>query len=148
MNSHLRTKIGRLTAVFAAVIGGSLVAAAIVLPASPAMASGTSCQYEEAQEGNTCVAVTGSGLHVDSVKGSFVNLLAGNQDDIHIELTGPNGKFIKNCAQTNVTSEETITCTWSPNAPETGGNYCSTTWHNDGDGDYTSYGKACVDVHS
>ena len=80
MNSHLRTKIGRLTAVFAAVIGGSLVAAAIVLPASPAMASGTSCQYEEAQEGNTCVAVT--------------------------------------------------------------------SWHYDGDGDYTSYGKACVDVHS
>jgi len=146
MNSHLGTKISRLTAVSAAVIGGSLVAAAIVLPASPAMASGRSCQYEEAQEGNTCVDVTGSGLHVDSVEGSFVNLLSGSQDDIHIELSGPKG-LIKNCAQTNVSSEETITCTWSPNATETAGDYCSTTWHY-ADGTYNSLGKACLDVHS
>jgi hypothetical protein len=143
MNIRLRT----MTTVFAAVIGGSLVTAAIVLPASPAMASGSSCQYEEDMEGNTCAAVTGSGLHIDSLKGSFENLLGGTQDAIHIELSGPNG-LIKNCAQTNVAALQTITCTWSPNKPETQGNYCSTTWHYDGDGDYTSYGKACVDVHS
>ncbi len=147
MNIRLRTKIGTLTTVFAAVIGGSLVTAAIVLPASPAMASGRSCQYEEDMEGNTCAAVTGSGLHIDSLEGSFENLLGGTQDDIHIELSGPNG-LIKNCSQTNVAALQTITCTWSPNHSETTGNYCSTTWHYDGDGDYTSYGKACVDVYS
>jgi hypothetical protein len=110
------------------------------------MASGRSCQVEAGNLGDSCVAVSGSGLHVNSVVGSYENLTASLKSNVHIELSGPGG-LIKDCAQTNVAGDATITCTWAPNANEPSGNYCTTTWQY-GSGIYTDIGHACLDVHS
>ena len=131
---------------FAAIVGGALLATAFVLPTSSAMASGRSCQLEAGSLGDSCVAVSGSGLHVNSVTGSYSNLTASLKSNVHIQLTGPQG-VIKNCGQTNVAGNTTTNCTWSPNANEPAGNYCTTTWQYGG-GTYTDIGHACVGVHS
>jgi hypothetical protein len=124
--------------------GATLLATAFVLPASPAMASGRSCQVVGALD--TCDSVNGSGLHVNYVQGSVQNTHGSVQTNIHIELSGPRG-LIKNCAQTNIQGLATIYCKWSPNANEPAGQYCTTTWKY-ANGSYSEQGHACVDVHS
>jgi hypothetical protein len=81
----------------------------------------------------------------DRKEGSFSGVgLAGAAG---IELSGPNG-VIKNCPQlANVVDGQTISCTWSPNHTETGGDYYATSWHYNGSG-YTEESRALVDVHS
>jgi hypothetical protein len=123
-----------------------LAAGFAVLPASQALASARSCQQEPNGFLYTCSSVNGSGLHVNSLQGSVLNNGVGDQVNVHIELTGPHG-LIKNCASTTVGSLDTITCTWSPNASETAGNYCATSWQLES-GQQESRGHACVDVHS
>jgi hypothetical protein len=124
--------------------GAALLATAFVLPSSPAMASGRSCQLVGALD--SCVSVNGSGLHINYVQGSVQNIRGSVQTNIHIEISGPRGA-IKNCAQTNIQGLATINCTWSPNATEPAGNYCTTTWKYS-NGAYSDQGHACVDVHS
>jgi hypothetical protein len=138
--SSPRSRLAALAMGCLLAVGAALVA----LPASSAKASATVCEPGEDNMWRTCSAVTGSGLTIDSLTGSFENLSNGTVDDMHIELSGPNG-LIKNCAQVNVGPLATITCTWSPDHTETQGDYCATSWHYNGSG-YTSYGEACVDV--
>jgi hypothetical protein len=124
--------------------GAALVALAFVLPTSPAMASGTSCTNRSPYY--TCDYVNGSGLHVNYVQGNLHNTSGGTITQVHLEISGPRGP-IKNCAQTNISGNATIYCTWSPNANEPSGNYCTTTWKY-ANGSYNNQGTACVDVHS
>ncbi len=124
-----------------------LAAGFAVLPANHALASGGSCQPEANGNLVTCVYVSGSGLHVNYVQGSVNNGGVGDQLKVHIELTGPHG-LIKNCPSTTVGSLDTIYCTWPPNANETAGNYCATSWQLLPNGKQHEQGHACLDVHS
>jgi hypothetical protein len=142
----LATVIG---AVFLATVSLPATMAVAEVSASPAVqavqptASGCHGAYYV-----TCVTVNGSGLHITSMVGSFQNNTHNGFLNIHIELTGPKG-LIKNCPQvSDVYVGQTITCTWSPNDNRAAGNYCSTTWQNNGGGNFTNLGEACVDVHS
>jgi hypothetical protein len=134
----------------AALIGGGLLAVmAFVVPASPAMASAKSCEGGEVSEYTTCESISGGGLTIVSDTGTFelVGDEGGEVTNMHIELSGPNG-VIKNCPQVaNVVDGQTISCTWSPNHTETGGDYYATSWHYNGSG-YTEESRALVDVHS
>jgi hypothetical protein len=81
------------------------------------------------------------------VRGTVTNLDGTVENNIHIEISGPHGA-IKNCGQVNLGGGATTTCTWSPNANETAGNYCTDTWqYNPSTKKYTDRGHACVNVH-
>jgi hypothetical protein len=134
----------KLTAQLGTIIAAAMLAIALALPTSSAMASGKSCQLYGPLY--TCIYVNGSGLHINYIQGSVYNERAGNQYNVHIQLTWPSGATIKNCASTTVPSLGTIYCTWSPNANEPGGNYCTHTWQYIG-GHYYEHGRACLDVH-
>jgi hypothetical protein len=128
-------------------ISAVLLAMVFVIPSSAAMASGKSCQQEPNGPLQTCAAVNGSGLHINSLQGSVFN--EGNRDvtGVHIQLTWPSGATIKNCSSRTVAPGQTITCTWSPNANEPKGNYCANSWQLVS-GHQIQRGHACVDVHS
>jgi hypothetical protein len=134
-----------------ATVGAAFLAMVFALPASPAMASAKSCVPEPGGHLQTCSYVNGSGLHINYLQGSVFNEIGAiTADNVHIELTKViNGHtyFIKNCAQTNINPGQTIYCTWSPNAPESAGNYCATSWQLQPGGGYLSRGTACVGVH-
>jgi len=132
----------------AALIGGGLLAAAFIVPASPAMASATSCEPGELAEFTTCESISGSGLTINSDTGTFELLEDGGEvTDMHIELSGPDG-LIKNCPQVaNVVDGQIISCTWSPKHTEPAGDYYATSWHYNGHG-YTDESQALVDVHA
>jgi hypothetical protein len=128
-------------------MGAAILAAGFaVLPTNQALASGQSCQQQANGNLNTCAYVNGSGLHVNYFQGSVNNEGSGDQTNVHIELTGPHG-LIQNCGTTTVHSLATIYCKWSPNANETAGNYCATSWQL-ASGKQIERGHACVDVHS
>jgi hypothetical protein len=130
-----------------AAVGAAFLAMVFVSPASPAMASAKSCAPEPNGHLQTCVYVNGSGLHINYMQGSVYNDIGAiTASNVHIELTGPNGHFIKNCAQTNINPGQTIYCTWSPNANEPAGNYCATSWQLQPGGGYLSRGRPCVGV--
>jgi hypothetical protein len=134
----------------AALIGGGLLGVmAFIVPASPAMASGKSCEGGELSEYTTCESIHGVGLTINSDTGTFelVGDEGGDVTNMHIELSGPHG-LIKNCPQvSDVVDGQTISCTWSPNHTETGGDYYATAWHYNGHG-YTDESQALVDVHA
>jgi hypothetical protein len=134
----------KFTARIVVVAGAALLVAAFGLPTYSAHASGQSCQ--ESVNLDTCDYVNGSGLHVNYVRGTTQNLAASVQHNLHLEISGPHG-LIKNCAQVNLGGGATMTCTWSPNANEPAGNYCTDLWQYSG-GRYTDRGHACVNVHS
>lgn len=136
-----------LTARLGTIIAAALLATAFALPMSAAMASGKSCAQEPNGPLYTCAYVNGSGLHINYDQGSVYNERTGNQYNVHIQLTWPSGATIKNCASTTVPSGGTIYCTWSPNANEPAGNYCTTSWQYVS-GTYYQRGHACVGVHS
>jgi hypothetical protein len=95
-----------------------------------------------------CTDVSGSGLHINYLRGYFVNQYPSPTDNVHIELYGPNG-VIKNCGSYTATTDNTShPCRWSPNAKEKGGNYCSRAWQYNGGGNYEEIAEECVDVHS
>jgi hypothetical protein len=113
---------------FATVVGSLLTATALVAMASPAMASGRSCGGGEAFSSQTCININGTGLKIVSDTGTYENLVEGlTRPDVHIELSGPHG-LIKNCPATSVDDGQIISCTWSPNHTETGGDYYATAW--------------------
>ena len=132
----------KFAARIAAVAGAALLAASFALPGQLAYASAQSCT--QSVDLHSCDAINGSGLHINSQTGTVINESGSAANGIHIELSGPHG-LIKNCAQVNIGGGGTTSCTWSPNANETAGNYCSDTWQ-DVSGKFTDRGHACVDV--
>lgn len=95
----------------------------------------------------TCVAVTGTALHVKTMTG-YVHLStteARHTPHGHIELYGPHG-LIKNGRTGNLNLTTYNHAKWSPNATETAGQYCAETWLKTGTTRWTSKGVACVGV--
>jgi hypothetical protein len=131
-----------------AAAGAALLATAIALWASPAMASATNCNQPMPLSVQECTAISGSGLHINSMSGWANSYQAYVIPNVHIELEGPNG-LIKNCSQHNVPiGGSTPVCTWSPNHNEKAGLYCSTAWEHPSGGGYVKIASVCVDVHS
>lgn len=128
-----------------AVTAAMLLALAFALPSSAAMASAKSCQSEANGPLDTCAYVNGSGLKINYLQGSVFN--NGNNDAtrVHIQLTSPSGKTIKNCSSVTIAAHHTTYCTWSPHRNEPAGNYCATSWQFVS-GHYIERGHACVRV--
>jgi len=129
------------------IIAAALVATVFALPASPAMASATSCQQRGTFPLNTCVHVDGSGRHINFMRGSVFNSGSRSRPNIHIQLIRPAGTTIKNCTQRTIPPGGTINCTWSPNAIKPAGRYCVNSWQLVS-GAFVLRGHACVNVHA
>lgn len=121
----------------------------IALPGGPAYAStGNACTTYS--WGLVCVNITGTSLHVDSMKGWMRNNTSDSLPGLHIEMTGPHG-LIKNCPSSGswyiYPNSNSPNCIWSPNANETGGTYCVILWQYQS-GSYVAVGRECVKVHT
>jgi hypothetical protein len=133
----------------AAALGAAFLASAFVISASPAMASAQSCGQNVANLVDQCAAVSGSGLHINHLSGWAVHdwwdVLSYPQ--VHEELYGPRG-HIKNCSVGDFPpGDQTPTCTWSPNASEPAGEYCSRTWSLNGT-KWEILATDCIYVHA
>ncbi|HEX5113967.1 MAG TPA: hypothetical protein VFW65_02095 [Pseudonocardiaceae bacterium] len=94
-----------------------------------------------------CVNITGSGLHINSMKGWVHNKTGMRWAGLHIELKGPKG-LIKNCPQFALANNlNSPNCIWSPNANEPAGSYCTILWFRLQDGTFVSEGSKCAGVH-
>jgi hypothetical protein len=134
--------------IIGAAITMTVAVSALALPGGLAYAStGNACTTYPAY-GLTCVNITGTGLHIDSMKGWMRNNTGTSIPRLHIELSGPNG-LIRNCSTfTAAAHSNSPNCIWSPNKPETGGHYCVTLWQYEGGTLYNKFGQDCVDVRS
>jgi hypothetical protein len=117
------------------------------MPMIPASATG--CNENALNLVDQCTHVSGSGLHINSLSGwashNWFDLL--DYPQVHEELYGPHG-HIKNCWVGDFPPGMTTpTCTWSPNANETAGNYCSRTWSLEGV-TLKLLASECVNVHA
>jgi hypothetical protein len=140
---HFRRRICSMAV--AAVAGAASVAA---LPVSTAYASTGNVCGTTSVGWQVCINITGSGLHVDSIKGWVHNGTGIRWSGLHIELTGPHG-HIKNCAVFALSNNQNSpNCTWSPNANEASGSYCTTLWWEFQPGYYDNEGTKCAGVHS
>ncbi len=149
-SSTERFNMRSLKRLFVSTLGAALIAttAFFALSASPAMASGHGCGIQ-LYNYRQCTFVVGSGLHISSVYG-YISSSPSQSDipNLHIEIYGPNG-HIKNCSTfTLFQNTQGPTCTWSPNANERGGDYCTRTWQYNGGTNYSVLRSECVNVHS
>ena len=114
-----------------------------------ARSTGQTCPINIVNLVQQCTKVSGSGLHINSLSGWAEHLSYDITDypSVHIELYGPDG-HIKNCPSIDdfPPGYVTLTCTWSPNANEEPGSYCSQTWSLIGT-TYKRLAWACIDVH-
>jgi hypothetical protein len=132
----------------AAVLGSALVAAALTLSPSPAMASASNCQAIHPDSLFMCESITGSGLFIKTMSAHASNTALYTVMNVHIELTGPKGHIL-NCAQVNIPDGgSTPTCTWSPNSNRAAGNYCAILWQKNSSTNYSELDHICIDVHT
>lgn len=147
-----------------AMVGTAVLAAAVALPASAAVAgttasprsvaaSAASVRPDTATECNPnpltvvdeCTTVVGTGTYVDSISGQTFSNVITDLDNIHIEIYGPGGK-IKRCNNFNLGAYGVSpSCLWvnpHPHVHVTTGNYCSRAINSSGS--YLS--SECVDV--
>jgi hypothetical protein len=91
----------------------------------------------------TCVFITGSGLHVDTMKG--ISYVYNYPVLEHVALKGPSVNY----ATLDFWIEEGqyLEVLWSPNSNVTAGDYCATSWEANGSGGYTNRGTECQPVH-
>jgi hypothetical protein len=114
--------------------------------------TGNSC--ETYSWGLNCINITGSGLHIDSMKGWIRNNSNLPINAVHLEYTyttsGFSGKtvFIRNCPGWNVAPHSNSpNCVWAPNANEPNAYYCSTLWQLQAGG-YADLSQRCAEVYS
>jgi len=128
----------------AIVAGVALLASAIAMPATTALASGQTCNESSL---TTCVYVEGSGLYVDYAQGWATDNTAFTYNNLHIEIEGPAG-LLQNCGTFSLSYGQTSpSCFWERNGDVEAGNYCATLWYYT-NGEYYNMGTPCVDVHS
>jgi len=136
--------------------GALLLAVASAAPASAALArpavarvitSQSNCNNNPLEFVEECTSVNGSGLHINSLSGVAHNLTIPIPN-VHIELYGPRG-LIKNCPA-QLLFLTSPTCTWSPNANEPAGDYCSAAWEapTSPGSTYKELNVECVGVHA
>jgi hypothetical protein len=128
----------------AAVLATSSAALVAVLPMTAANASTGNVCVTGSNGWKVCLNISGSGSHIDSFKGWAENQTTIRWNNLHIELTGPNGK-VKNCAAFSLDNGKIgPACTWSPNATETFGSYCTILWWHFGGTTYNEEGEKCA----
>jgi hypothetical protein len=143
-----------------AAAGITLLATVFALPAGAAMAgisgpasgatirpaSDSSCT-SGINSDEVCVFISGSGLHVNSVEGTFMNGADEGSISVHIEISGPSG-LIQNCSEVSLPAQDSVACTWNPNANEPAGSYCATGWEEVSGGKFEDIAESCAPVRS
>ena len=112
---------------------------------SPASASG--CTFGSSS-GNTktCFAISGSGLHVNSMKASATIENAARV--LNVCITGPAPVLPLCTGFFDVGVGGTLSITWTPNANEPAGTYCGDTFRFNSNGSVTEIGSKCFSVHA
>jgi hypothetical protein len=108
-------------------LGAAAVGAAVIVPASPALASDHGCQSYA--WGEVCIYITGGGTHVNSITGYAYNTQSpGCTPNVHVELVFPSGQHIANSKTGCLANGAPFQVTWSPNSTEPTGNYGAILW--------------------
>jgi hypothetical protein len=137
-------------AVVAAVITASLTLTGGIASAAAAPANtGNACNAQGDPNSLVCINITGHGLYIGTVTGWWVNESGTTYGHIHLELTGPNGKLIKNGPTITVKNgKRSPNITWDPRKYVKGGYYCVVVWWNYARGLYSNFGNSCPHVRS
>jgi hypothetical protein len=139
-----RKKGSKMIRTIKAVTAVAAAAAALVIavPGS-AMATGNGCNQGDGLE---CTTVTGPGLKITSITGSWFNNSSSKQT-VYLVAYGPDGYITKTGYYTVAVGSSTGAHTWhnpNPNANMTAGDYCTEA--------YSSTGPAlisdCIEVHT
>jgi hypothetical protein len=136
----------RPAALMAIAISALALSAGVASAATPAN-TGNACWLNSgpSEPGITCVNITGTGLHIKTMKGWWRNESGVTLSGIHIELEGPNGR-IKNGPTVTVRNDSNSpNVVWSPNRNEKAGRYCSVAWYYE-DHHFVDLGGDCVSV--
>lgn len=133
--------IPAVAAIAALGVGTGVANAAV----SPASASG--CTFGSSS-GNTktCLAISGSGLHVNSMTASAT--IENSARTLDVCITGPASVLPLCTGFVHVGVGGTLSITWQPNANEPAGAYCGETFRLNNDGSATEIGPKCFSVHS
>jgi hypothetical protein len=126
----------------------------VLLSSGTANASDSSCNKSTVNvimipvETTQCIFITGSGLHVTSIRGTLADDGMIRLGAAHIEIKFPSGQAAHNCSAVSLGGGATTSCTWSPNAHEPAGNYCVVGWTQTGLGNFVNLGESCAPVHT
>jgi hypothetical protein len=129
------------------VAAAAALCAVTVGPASPAMASGTSCASGYGSALTVCMYVDGASLYINYLQSWTKNNSSIKYCNLHMQLVGPPGT-INNSAQGCLNPGQTSNSLYYyyyNNEPA--GRYCVALWQAVGSG-YTKIAEPCVTVYS
>lgn len=137
-----------LTAVVTAQANATTAGPVVSLAHTGALAADTVTACGAGSSGgnvNTCMEITGSGLHIDSATASAHVINSGRT--LQECIRGPQGTIA--CTPfVFVSPGGTLPITWSPNSDEPAGDYYANTFRLNSDGSDTQIGQEFVYMHT
>lgn len=126
-------------------LGVVAIGAGVLMPATPALASDSSCGWQGRYE--VCININGGGAYVSSMYGQVYNSNGVSEPYIHTELEYPDGSLVKNSATTTIPAGSWgALVSWFPNSNVPTGNYCVIGWQWSRSSGYQTIGYACAPV--